>query len=284
MANPLLSLAAAAARWLPASVRKALYRLGPVSSGLRATLNRATPSGLTTIEVAGGSLAGMRVILDLQSEKDYWLGTYEMELQQAMHDWAKLGMTVYDLGANIGYVSLLLAKVVGPSGKVFAFEPLPANQERLRKNLALNPASNVELVPKAVAETSGNRKFFVHKSGGMGKIEGAIGRKVEYQSSIDAECIALDDFVFNLGNPFPNLIKIDIEGGEGLALQGMDRTIREAKPVLIIELHGKEAAETCWKILINAGYIICKCAKGYPRVSDVSKLEWKSYILARLNP
>ncbi len=281
MANPLMSLAAAAARWLPAPVKRALYRLGPVSSGLRASLNRAAPVGLSETEVAGGSLKGTRLLLNLQTEKDYWLGTYEVDLQKTVIDFAKPGMVAYDLGANIGYISFLFAKAVGSNGKVFAFEPLPINQDRLRKNLELNPTVKIELVLNAVAEESGKRQFLVHSSGGMGKIEGANGRQTEYPNQIHVDCVSLDDFVYKQGNPKPNIIKIDIEGGEGLALQGMGRLLREAKPILIIELHGKEAGQTCWQILTEAGYKISKLKNGYPRVASPSELDWKSYILAR---
>jgi FkbM family methyltransferase len=283
VANFWLSLAAAAARWIPARLRRALYRLGPLSAGLRSTLNRAAPTGLTEIEVAGGRLAGTRLWLDLQSEKDYWLGNYEIDLQDAIRDLVKPGMITFDLGANIGYISLLMAKSVGADGKVFAFEPLPENQERFRKNMSLNPSMQVELVPKAIAEKSSTQKFWVHNSGGMGKIAGATGRETQYQKTINVECTTLDDFVFEQGSPKPALIKIDIEGGEGLALRGMTQLIQEVKPLLIIELHGKQAAETCWEILVRSGYTIHKLTKGYQQIVAVSELDWKSYILARHN-
>lgn len=281
MANPLLSLAAAAARWLPAPLKRALYRLGPVSSGLRSALNRAAPAGLTEVEVAGGLLAGSKMLLDLQTEKDYWLGNYEFELQEAIREFAKPGMVAYDIGANIGYTSLLLAKHVGTNGKVFAFEPLTSNQERLQKNLDINASSNVKVILKAVADVSGKRQFVVHSSGAMGKLRGSNGRETQYQNSIEIESVALDEFVFKQRNSKPDLIKIDIEGAEGLALQGMMRVIQEAKPLLMIELHGEEAARACWQILTNTGYSIHKLTRGYPQVFDLSNLSWKSYILAR---
>ena len=89
MANPLLSLASAAARWLPAGLKRGLYRLGPVSRGLRNALNKSAPAGLPETKVAAGLLAGASLLLDLQTEKDYWLGTYEMDLQRAIRDWVK---------------------------------------------------------------------------------------------------------------------------------------------------------------------------------------------------
>jgi len=281
VSNPLLSLAAAAARWLPASVRKALYRLGPVSSGLRSALNRAAPTGLTEIEVAGGLLAGSRLWLDLKTEKDYWLGNYETELQEAIREFVAPGMVAYDIGANIGYISLMLAKNVGASGKVYAFEPLPDNQQRLGKNVAMNNVTNVEIISKGVADKSGTIEFLIHASGDMGKLKGSNGRDAQYEKAIDVECVALDDFVFKQGNLKPALVKIDIEGGERLALHGMRHVIEELKPVLIIELHGEVAAKTCWEILTKAGYRISKLIRGYPEVAAVSNLDWKSYILAR---
>lgn len=279
--NALLSIAAAAARWLPAPFKRALYRLGPLSSGLREALNRAAPAGLSETVVAGGLLTGARLLLNLQAEKDYWLGTYEVELQQAIRDLVKPGMTAYDLGANIGYVSLMLAKQVGTEGRVFAFEPLPANQERLRSNLGLNPEMRVELVPKAASDVSGKTKFLVHSSGGMGKVSGSDGRDTQYDSEIEVETTSIDDFVFKEGEPSPNLLKVDIEGGEGLALKGMKRLLIENRPMFIIELHGEEAAKSVWDTLRAAGYVVRKLQKNYPKVKALALLNWKSYILAR---
>ncbi|MEX2162094.1 MAG: FkbM family methyltransferase [Anaerolineales bacterium] len=284
MANPLLSLAAAAARWLPAPVKRLLYRLGPVSRGVRAALNRAAPAGLSETTVAGGALSGVKLWLDLQSEKDYWLGTYEPELQQAIRDWVTLGMTVYDLGANVGYISLMLARQVGSTGQVFAFEPLPANQERLRANLALNPQLRVELVPKAVAEKSGPRDFFVHASDDMGKLQGAAGRNTDYQGAIKVMATTQDDFVFLEQNPAPGLVKMDIEGGEAQAFLGMSRVLKEIRPIVLMELHGQDAAEAAWAVLQQAGYSLHLLTHGYPEVQRVERLNWKSYLLAKPAP
>jgi FkbM family methyltransferase len=281
VANPLLSLAAAAARLFPAPLKRRLYRLGPLSAGLRSALNRAAPVGLGEVEVAGGALTGTRMILDMQKEKDYWLGTYEIDLQHAASDFVKPGMVAYDVGANIGYVSLILAKLVGTNGMVIAFEPLPENQDRFQKQLSLNQDAQIRLIPMAVGETSGKKEFLVHSSGGMGKISGATGRDTQYKDAIKVECTTLDDFIFKQRNPQPHIVKIDIEGGEGLALRGADKLISNIKPLFVIELHGKEAAFECWQILTGAGYSIHNLTWHYPEVTNVTLLDWKSYILAR---
>ena len=281
MANPLLSLASAAARWQPAGLKRGLYRLGPVSRGLRNALNKSAPAGLPETKVAAGLLAGASLLLDLQTEKDYWLGTYEMDLQRAIRDWVKPGMVAYDLGANVGYLSLMLAKQAGAAGKVFAFEPLPANQERLRANLALNPQLRVVLVPKAVAYKSGSHTFQVHASDDMGKLQGSAGRTAQYAGHIQVDTIVLDDFVYLERNPLPDVIKMDIEGGEALALNGMKRLLVEARPILFIETHGPESARAVWAALRQANYRMHRVGKGYPEISNVESIGWKSYILGK---
>src|SRR4030067_559088 len=109
----ILSLAAMAARLLSMAVKQGLYRW-PVLSGLiRRGLNRAVDQGMTEVTVAAGGLAGMHLSLDLQTEKDYWLGTYEPVLQVAIRDWVRPGVVAYDIGANIGYLTLLLSRQGG---------------------------------------------------------------------------------------------------------------------------------------------------------------------------
>ncbi|MCW5875198.1 MAG: FkbM family methyltransferase [Anaerolineales bacterium] len=277
MANPLLGLAAAAARLLPAPLKRGLYKLGPLSRWLRAALNRAAPQGLSEVSVAAGGLAGATLLLDLQSEKDYWLGTYEMELQHAIREWAKPGAVVYDLGANVGYVSLLLARAVGSQGRVFAFEPLPANQDRLRRNVELNPGLNVRLIPGAAADRSGRAAFATHGSDDMGRLH--AGTSQPPVNTIEVETTALDDFV--KAHPAPALVKIDVEGAEVLALQGMQQLLCTHKPVLFIELHGYQAGQECWVLLQEAGYQLHWMQAGYAPIAAVGDLKKKSYVIAR---
>lgn len=281
MKSFLLSLAAGAARCLPAGFKRALYRSKGLSSLIRGMLNRAAPGGLSQVKVAAGGLQGAQMMLDLHAEKDYWLGTYEPDLQQAVADWLKPGMTIYDVGANIGYVSLLLARAAGSAGTVTAFEALPANIQRLRANLALNPGARVTAIHAAVVEATHPVTFYTHTSTSMGKAAGSAGREDQaYQDSITVDGLALDDYVYAQGNPVPQAVKMDIEGGEVLALQGMARLLREAGPLLLIELHGEQAARAAWQMLNAAGYTIRRMQKGYPRVASLEELDWKAYIVA----
>ena len=282
MKNILLSFAAWMARILPGPIKTRIYHIKPLAGLIRSSLNRAAPEGLSEVRVAAGDLVGARLALDLQSEKDYWLGTYEPELQAAIADWVKPGMTAYDVGANVGYVSLLLARQVGPKGKVWAFEALPANIERLQRNLSLNQeGGRVQAVAAAIVECKRTVLFFTGPSGAMGKADGSAGRREsEPRDTLAVDGYSLDDWVYSQGYPAPEIVKIDIEGGEVLALPGMKRLLHENSPIILLELHGPEATEAAWHILTSAGYHIHRMGASYPEVKSLEDLDWKAYLVA----
>ncbi len=277
-----LNLAAFAAKILPNFLKQAIYKIKPMASFIRRGLNLAAPTGITEVRIAGGDLAGYTILLDMQNDKDYWLGTYEPELQAALRDFVRPGAVIYDVGANIGYVSLLLAKAAGETGKVFAFEALPENAERWQRNMALNGMeSRMSLFAGAVTQTAGPVRFLLHASGGMGKAAGSAGRTDTYLSEITVPGISLDEFAFEMGNPLPQVVKMDIEGGEVLALPGMGRLLAEARPLMLMELHGPESCRLAWETLNSAGYQMCWMRKGYPLISSLEALGWKAYIVAK---
>jgi len=280
-----LSLAAFAAKILPNSFKQAIYKFKPLASIIRRGLNRAAPTGVVQVKVAAGDLAGYTILLDMQIDKDYWLGTYEPELQAALRTLIPSGAVIYDVGANIGYVSLLLSKAAGETGHIYAFEALPDNAERWRRNVELNGMSaRMSLFAGAVTQAAGPIRFLVHASAGMGKAAGSAGRDDKYQSEVTVPGISLDEFVYGQGNPPPQVVKMDIEGGEVLALPGMRRVLAEARPLMLMELHGPESSLVAWKTLTAAGYQIHWMRSGYPVVPSLEVLGWKAYIVAKPSP
>jgi FkbM family methyltransferase len=278
----LLTLAAWVARITPLRAKKAIYRINPLASLIRRSLNRAAPAGLSQTIVAAGPMRGVHLYLDLQTEKDYWLGTYEADLLQAIGRTAQKGMIAYDLGANIGYLTLYLAHLVGENGHVYAFEALPENLARLEANLKINAlTTRVTAVPQAVADQTGPVEFLIGPSGGMGKIKGAAGRQIKYQRSMALAGISLDDFVYHEGHPPPQIIKMDIEGGEVKAFMGMSHILQSARPLIYLELHGPTSAQVAWQSLHAADYEIFQLTPDSPRVDHVKSLDWKSYLLAK---
>lgn len=280
MKHLFLDLAAQVAGWLPAGLRKRLYQMGPVTRLIRRTLNQAAPSGMTEITVAAGLLAGATLTLDLQSEKDMWLGTYESRLLDQLADWIEPGMVVFDVGANIGYLTVGFGRLVGAGGEVHAFEPLPTNLDRLRDSIESNRlAERTQVVPSAVGAVVGQAEFLIHPSGGMGKLQGSHGRQTNYSGSIQAEVITLDDYVQSNGSR-PDWVKVDVEGGEEAVLRGARRLLDEIRPGWLMEIHGPEAAAGVWQLLKAAEYALFTIDRPRRQLHSLAELDWKAYLLA----
>ncbi len=281
MKTRFVALTSFIARSLPLPFKQALYRFPFLARFIRGSINAAVEDGLSVIEVAAGDLKGYKVQLNLKAEKSRWLGTYEPELQTALRDFLRPGMTVYDVGANIGYITLMMAHNVGVKGQVFAFEALPVNVERIQKNISLNKLANVTIISVAVLDRTAPVTFYVHASVGMGKAAGSAGRPAEqYTSEISVPGVSLDEFVYLQGNPAPAAVKMDIEGGEVLALPGMRRILQDQHPLLLLELHGPESERVAWETLISAGYTLRAMEAGYPIISSPESLGWKAYLIA----
>ncbi|MBN2047235.1 MAG: FkbM family methyltransferase [Anaerolineaceae bacterium] len=283
MKNVILSTAAFFAKIMPVPLRKLIYKIPFIARFVRGKLNQAAPEGLSKVEIAAGNLKGVKMYLNLHLEKDYWLGTYEADLQKILNHYVRPGMVAYDIGANIGYISLLFAQAVGETGKVFAFEALPANVERLRQNLFASGFQN-RIIPTLAAVSNTNQpvEFLVHASTSMGKISGAAGRETEdYLEKIQVPGIRLDDFIFEQNHPKPDVIKLDIEGGEVLAIQAMRRVLKECHPIMLIELHGPDSAKAVGAALSEAGYQAFKMEHPHQPIDLLHPDHWKAYVIAR---
>jgi len=281
LSNAIFKAAAWAASILPAKVKRLFYRIPFLSKLIRKTLNAATPAGFTQVTIASGPAAGLDMSLDLHAEKDYWLGTYEPNLQLAAQKLVSPGNMVYDIGANIGYISLMCANLTGEAGHIFSFEALPKNIDRFKGNVAINHlAGRITIVHAAVVSQSGPATFYTHASGAMGKAAGSAGRDEDYLDSVTVNGVALDDFVYLDNNPAPDVVKMDIEGGEGNALLGAQKLLSSYKPNFLIELHGEVAARMVWETLISHGYQIHTLERNYSKIDNVAQLDWKAYIAA----
>jgi FkbM family methyltransferase len=161
--------------------------------------------------------------------QSYITTNWEKLTTERFKEVVKDGDVVLDLGANMGYFTLLAAKLVGKSGKVYSFEPEPTNYSLLVKNIELNGYDNVVPVQKAVSNISGAVRLFVSEEdpGNSTIFQYGDGRKF-----VEIESVALDEF-FKDKEHRVDVIKMDIEGAEMAALLGMDRIIRENKNLKI---------------------------------------------------
>jgi FkbM family methyltransferase len=146
-------------------------------------------------------------------------GTWEPGVVRLFGDVLEEGMVVIDAGAHVGYFALLAARIVGPSGRVFAFEPVPRNYDLLVRNIQLNGYRNIVPVQKAISSKVGSARFFIHPD--------TVGHSLFPETSkmsqraINVEVTTLDRFLEGEGWPPVHLVKMDIEGAEPAALEGM---------------------------------------------------------------
>lgn len=161
-------------------------------------------------------------------------GNFEKYTREIFEDSVKEGNIVLDLGAHLGYYTLIAARKVGPRGKVFAFEPAPINLDFLKKNVdANNYSQRVTIVPKAISDAGGSGKLFLETlDSTMGY---RMGRAPDDPAvkSVVVETISLDEFFIDYKEPI-SVIKMDIEGMEFKALRGMQKLLSKNKNIKII--------------------------------------------------
>ena len=162
-------------------------------------------------------------------------GVYEAYETDLFRSAVKDGMTVIDIGANVGYYTLLAAERVGKTGCVLAFEPDPGNYSLLGKNVELNGYTNVKTHPKAVSDSSGHVTLYVDGTN-YGNRSFAKGNIVVDGGAIEAETTSLDEFCATHGNINQiDVLKIDAQGAEGLILKGAMETLRNSTPKIFME-------------------------------------------------
>jgi len=170
----------------------------------------------------------------------YALGTTEPGVQQALVELLEPGMTFYDVGANMGFFSLIAWRRVGSHGRVCAFEPLPESARTLRHNVGLNGARNVAVVEAAVAAGPGRARLAVTAESVQAHLA-EIDTDTPTLGVVDVQVTAIDAELA-AGRAAPDVVKIDVEGAELQVLEGMRETIEHHHPALICELHGTAPA------------------------------------------
>jgi len=177
------------------------------------------------------------------------LGIHERSVETLLVDYLKPGNVFYDIGANVGYFSLLAAELCGPEGHVYAIDPTPNNIKIIRHNLDTNGISHYTLIEKAVSNQSGSGKLTVLDGT---KAYLATG---DDDAAIPIEMIALDD-LSRQQRP-PNVVKIDVEGAESRVIEGATETLKRAPGLtLIIEVHDEANDQRVRALLQDADYQI----------------------------
>lgn len=250
-----------------------------VARRLKQSLRQSSPMAPGSVEdceklqwcpILDGPLAGRMVFMNPNAP------AYQLEMLQGVFDrsvfeyidrleWT--GKVIYDIGAHIGYHTLNFAQRVGPEGHVYSFEPHPTHRERIEKNLSRNYALaiRVSLLPFAVGNQNGRLDLFCTEgveSGGSSAsfIDGASTpfprSKYEQYRPISVDVVRLDDLVQSHRCLPPDLIKIDVEGAEGLLIEGAMDILVRYHPLIVMEVHSLPNMMHVTTLLLGAGYTL----------------------------
>lgn len=221
-------------------------------------------------EIKYGPISGIKLWVNI-SRDDAFLqminGEYDKFIYENKHIIKSKGRIIWDIGAHIGYHTLGFAKMVGSSGKVFAFEPNKANQTRLKLNLSGNKelSKNIKLMPFALGYKEGKFQFkttddvdSARSSGGyltniLPPLESEVYQGFKYES---VKVKTIDGLVKANKNSVPDIIKLDVEGAEADVIRGGLKMIREKHPIMLIEVHNIKVMKEIMEILIPLKYKI----------------------------
>lgn len=220
------------------SAMAAIGRMYPLYSGNYQIVNSRIGRALTrSSETAWCPSPGGEMIVPLSDEVGrciYFTGDYDRKLTWLCRKLVRPGDTVIDVGANLGLVTLTLAKCVGSSGRVHAFEPNPVLQNLLDQSLRRNSISNVTLHKVALGSERGELELFVPRyNSGQGSF--VYHSNTPERSSYHCAVERLADVVSAAGISDIRLVKIDVEGFENAVLLGSSEVLRRMRPLIIIE-------------------------------------------------
>jgi FkbM family methyltransferase len=210
----------------------------------------SSPHALLLKRIRAGPLSGMTLEVDPRA-LDMVIGRYEPAIQAVLESTLRKGGVAFDIGANLGYFTLVMAKQVGPGGRVVSFEPDPEMFSALTRNIERNidDAKGIVAVPGAVGAEAGTVRFARGWRSTRGKIVSSGG-------DLEVELMKVDDAADRFG--VPRLLKIDVEGAELDVLRGAGAILKSEKPLVLVEVHSDELERSCARLLEEFGY---ECAR-----------------------
>ncbi|MFH1154556.1 MAG: FkbM family methyltransferase [Pseudomonadota bacterium] len=186
------------------------------------------------LRIISGVGAGLKFNIGM-SNPDYALGINELPVQHAFKKFIKSGDIVYDIGANIGFFTMIAAMLVEKTGYIYAFEPVTGNVENILKNIKLNNFLNITVIDRAVSSSTGKEDFYLTKNYG-GHTLSSVACPPDVIAKIIIETVSIDELIAEKKIMPPDIIKIDVEGAEIDVLKGMVNTLKQYRPTVIYEI------------------------------------------------
>lgn len=208
--------------------------------------------------ILAGPLRGKRFILGAAAGPagglSIFVGRSEPEQTLAMAAALGRGDVLFDVGANVGYYTLLASERVGAAGRVIAFEPVVRNLSFLHRHLELNGAANVTVLPFACTRESGYGFFQTGDTVATGHLAGGSGPREEWRDRATPVHLTTVDATVRLLGFSPTVMKIDVEGAEHDVLLGAADTLRVARPRIFLSIHSDRLRADCLALLRGHGY------------------------------
>ena len=216
------------------------------------------------------SFEGINMKLDISDAVEHFTYyTFDEPALQVLYKLVSPGMTIVDIGANIGATTLNMAKRVGSTGKVFSFEPSPYNYQKASSNISLNNFPNIRLINMGLGSEKATASLYNVNPNNRG-MQRLLADNSEITSYDKTEVVidTLDRCIQSFEIPSPSLIKIDVEGYELKVLLGGLETLKKYKPTLFIELDDNNLkeqgsnAKALLEFLIQLNYHVADAADG----------------------
>lgn len=197
------------------------------------------------VPITDGPMRGIKLATSRHTSHAHIQGSYEREVQEAIDSMVRPGDICYDLGASIGYMTLLMAR---KAKHVYSFEPAPHAISEFRRHLDANGFKNVTIVPSPVSDGVREVRFCL--------TDAAYGSGINETETrwpvLQLETTTLD--LFTKGHPVPDFLKMDVEGEEGAVLNGAHEVLAHRKTSICCEVHSRDAARSVIETLEHFGY------------------------------
>ncbi len=253
----------------PRSVKMAIHHVRFLDRALMSLYGSLIQDKVMPIQE--GPLRGIKLAASQHTSHAHINGTYERDVQDAIASMVRPGDVCYDLGASIGYMTLLMART---AKHVYSFEPAPHAIAEMKRHIAANGMRNVTIVPSPVSGGVKDVRFCI--------TDGAYGSAINPTETrwpvLHLTTTTLDLFIKD--HPVPDFMKMDIEGEEGAVLEGASDLLAQRKTSICCEVHNRDAAVSVFNTLAKFGYTVT-LLDGTPAKVPEEVLVGEFHIIAR---
>lgn len=230
----------------------ALFGAGGITDHLRYLRYSVFGKGWRTVEFDGQPVT-FRCSTLMETRRVNVALRREQRVVAMLRELSPPGTVMYDVGANVGTHTLALADAVGTDGTVIAFEPHSKTFEALEKNVARNGFGNVKMENRALGSETGSATLHIEQDNpGVGSH--SLLRRTDTLATTETIGLIRGDEYATRTDLSPDLIKVDVEGAELSVLKGLEQTLRNTRPRLVVEVHDTADGDAVRSFLRDCGY------------------------------